>query len=144
VSSFDTFNPQEMWKPDYYGTLKTFIEQESSMKLFFWIEEETNLCVKTTGPPSFYSEGGSVNPADYQVVYFLKKVFDKPITYENIEQCIRVGVIEGDPLGDILTKMNTELPKLLGEKKWPDGVKEEFVAQLHKFMSALTEASHAS
>jgi dynein heavy chain len=36
------------------------------------------------------------------------------------------------------------LPKLLGEKSWPEGVKKEFVAQLHKFMAALTEASHAS
>jgi dynein heavy chain len=35
------------------------------------------------------------------------------------------------------------LPKLLGEKSWPEGVKKEFVAQLHKFMAASTEASHA-
>jgi hypothetical protein len=41
--------------------------------------------------------------------------------------------------------MNAEyLPKLLAEKNWPEGVKKEFVAQLHKFMAALTEASHAS
>ena len=56
-----------------------------------------------------------------------------------------VGVVEGDPLDDLLNNMNAEfLPKLLGEKNWPEGVKKEFVAQLHKFMAALTEASHAS
>jgi len=48
-------------------------------------------------------------------------------------------------LDDLLNQMNAEyLPKLLAEKNWPEGVKKEFVAQLHKFMAALTEASHAS
>lgn len=40
-----------------------------------------------------------------------------------------VGVVDGDPLDDILNKMNAEyLPKLLAEKGWPEGVKKEFVA----------------
>lgn len=32
------------------------------------------------------------------------------------------------------------MPKLLGENDWPDGVKKEFVANLHKFMATITEA----
>jgi len=36
------------------------------------------------------------------------------------------------------------VPKFLGEKQWPDSVKKDFVAQLHKFMATLTETSHAS
>lgn len=74
----------------------------------------------------------------------MKRVFDTELTYETIEDQVRSGSIEGEPLMDILSRMNSELPKLLSEKKWPDGVREEFVAQLHKFMGALTEASAAS
>jgi len=56
-----------------------------------------------------------------------------------------VQVVEGDPLDDLLNKMNGGyLPKLLQENTWPDSVKKEFVAQLHKFMATVTEASHAS
>ena len=65
VSTFDSFNPQEMWIPDYYHTLKVFLESESASKLFFWLENETKLLVSTTGPPAFYKESGSMNPGDY-------------------------------------------------------------------------------
>lgn len=133
-----------MWVPEYYQTLQVFIEKETANKLFFWLEDMTRLQVSTTGPPQFYREEGNASVTDYQIVYFLKRVWDKPITYDNIEESIRVGTVQGEPLIDTLNKMNTELPKLLAEKKWPDGVREEFVAQLHKFMGALTEASAAS
>lgn len=86
-----------------------------------------------------------IKPEDYQVCYFLKRKYDVPITFANIHECIQVGLIEGDPLDDLLNKMNGDfLPKLLAEKNWPEGVKKEFVAQLHKFMAALTDASNAS
>ena len=56
-----------------------------------------------------------------------------------------VGVVEGDPLDELLNNMNGEfLPKLLLEKNLPEAVKKESVENLHKFMAALTEASHAS
>ena len=86
-----------------------------------------------------------VKVEDYQVVYFLKRKGDAMITFANIADIIQVGLIEGDPLDDLLSKMNSEfLPKLLNEKNWPEGVKKEFVAQLHKFMAGLTDASNAS
>ena len=86
-----------------------------------------------------------MNAAEFQACYFLKTKMNTPITFANIQQCLMVGQVDGDPLDDILNKMNAEfLPKLLGEKNWPESVKKEFVAQLHKFMAALTEASHAS
>jgi len=83
--------------------------------------------------------------AELQVCYFIKKRFDVPITIVNLPEVLLIGLVDGDPLDDLLNQMNAEfLPKLLGEKNWPEAVKKEFVAQLHKFMAALTEASHAS
>ena len=39
--------------------------------------------------------------------------------------------------------MNEEYaPKLLGENDWPEGVKKEFVANLHSFMATITETSY--
>ena len=83
--------------------------------------------------------------SEIQVCYFIKKRFDVALTIQNIQEILLIGMVDGDPLDDLLSQMNAEfLPKLLGEKNWPEGVKKEFVAQLHKFMAALTEASHAS
>jgi dynein heavy chain len=65
------------------------------------------------------------------------------ITMDNIEQCIMQGMIDRDPLNNLLQKMNDEYcPKLLGENDWPEGVKKEFATNLHKFMCNLTEACH--
>jgi len=48
-------------------------------------------------------------------------------------------------LDDLLSKMNSDyLNKFLQDKSWPDGVRKDFVSGLHKFMAALTEASHLS
>lgn len=82
---------------------------------------------------------------DLQICYFIKKRFDLPFTTANIQELLLIGLVDGEPLDDILNQMTAEyLPKLLGEKNWPEGVKKEFVANLHKFMATLTEASHSS
>ena len=53
------------------------------------------------------------------------------------------GLLDGDPLDDLLKIMNEEYaPKLLGENDWPEGVKKEFVANLHTFMANITETSY--
>jgi len=31
------------------------------------------------------------------------------------------------------------IPSIMGEKSWPDNVKKEFLGQLHKFMTSITE-----
>jgi len=55
------------------------------------------------------------------------------------------SAMDRDPLDDLLNKMNMDyVGKLLGENAWPDGVRKEFIANLHKFMAALTEASYMS
>lgn len=48
-----------------------------------------------------------------------------------------------DPLQDLLEKMNSEyVKKLLQENEWPDGVKKEFIKNLHSFMAYLNETTH--
>ena len=62
---------------------------------------------------------------------------------DNVKSHIVTGMIDRDPMTDLLTKMNNEFcPKLLGESDWPDGVKKDFANNLHKFMCTLTETCH--
>jgi len=67
----------------------------------------------------------------------------EPVQFHAIEEHLMVGIIDKDPLDDLLDKMTSDyVPKLTGENDWPEGVKKEFVANLHKFMATITEASH--
>jgi dynein heavy chain len=51
--------------------------------------------------------------------------------------------INKEPLDDLLEKMETDYIKtLLAENEWPDTVKKEFVAGVHKFMAFLHEHTH--
>jgi dynein heavy chain len=62
----------------------------------------------------------------------LKMSGKEEIDMGNIAQCIMPGMIDRDPLNDLLGKMNLEYcPKLLGESSWPEGVKKEFATNVH-------------
>jgi hypothetical protein len=111
-------------------------------KFFCWIvTDSAELSWSYDRSPKFYD--GIFKVEDYQVLFFLKMEGKEEITMDNIETCIMQGMIDRDPLDNLLQKMNTEYcPKLLGENKWPEGVKKEFANNLHRFMCNLTEACH--
>lgn len=80
---------------------------------------------------------------DFQVVYFIKRVPSEKVLAETVTSQVISGLLDGDPLDDLLKIMNEEYaPKLLGENDWPEGVKKEFVANLHSFMANITETSY--
>jgi len=75
----------------------------------------------------------------------MKRRWDVPITLENLQECVMFKQIGMDPLEDLLEKMNTDyVKKLLQDNDWPDGVKKEFIANLHRFMAFLNETTHAA
>jgi hypothetical protein len=119
-----------------------FLENLEYTTFFCWIEgESNNLSTSYARAPRFL--GGNIKAEDYQVVYYCKISGNRPITMDNVKTHIVTGMIDRDPMNDLLAKMNTEFcPKLLGESDWPDGVKKDFSHNLHKFMCSLTEACH--
>ena len=138
----DDFKFDEMWKPEYYSWLLDFLNPESDIsKLYAWVSlKEKDIFFTNTGNPTIE---GKVE--QFQMIYFVKTKFDEEITMHNIKDMIHIDSVEGDPLDDLLNKMNTDyLSKFLSDKSWPEGVRKDFIAGLHKFMAALTEASHIS
>ena len=62
------------------------------------------------------------------------------ITSENIEDEITYGIISPDHLKYLLKIMSNQyIPSFMADQTWPENVKKEFIAQLHKFMAILTE-----
>jgi hypothetical protein len=69
----------------------------------------------------------NITAEQYQVCYFIKRSGKEQVTASQIEQQVMTGQINGNPLDDLLNKMNNVyVPKLHGENDWPDGVKKEF------------------
>lgn len=145
------FAVEEHWRDDHYVRLHDFLSEAEPKVIFLWLEvEEMALRVSEHGPPSFYEHAQLVqSPQDYQVAYFLKKGSTEgwaPVTTtDDLDERVLFGHLATDPLEDLRDKMEGEhVKKLLQENEWPDGVKKEFIANLHRFMAFLHETTHAA
>jgi dynein heavy chain len=143
--SLETFDQEAHWKSDHYQKLNAFLSESEQRVLFFWtdFDDATVLRVSDDQAPKFYDQG--IRTEDFQVVFFIKKIWNVPISFSNLQECVQFRLIGTDPLADLLEKMQTEyVKKLLGENDWPDGVKKDFIMNLHKFMAFLNETTYAA
>ena len=102
--------------------------------------KEKWLMLSTSGVPTLEDK-----IEQFQMLFFVKVNPHEAITISNISKVIYVDTCDGDPLDDLLSKMNSNyLNTFLQDKSWPDGVRKDFISGLHKYMAALTETSHIS
>lgn len=56
------------------------------------------------------------------------------------EQKVLIELIGKNHLKTLVNFMNnTFIPNIIEERSWPDNVRKEFLAQMHKFMTSVTE-----
>jgi dynein heavy chain len=80
--------------------------------------------------------------SDEEFIFFLKSS-QEPITIDNINNVLFYKKVQSNHLKSLLSVMNIHfIPKLVKDGNWPDNVKKEFLAQLHKFMSGVTETCY--
>lgn len=130
---------KQMWREEYNELVNEFLEEEDTSKLFFWIDPSLGLTVSNSTPPQLTIE-------DSGFMYFLKPAgLNEPVTLDNIQSVLLVGFIDGPSLDALLDYMRmTFIPVVKKEVRWPESVKKEFMGQMHKFMSSITEATHKS
>ena len=62
------------------------------------------------------------------------------LTAENLERMVQYGTIAGDQVEDLLRLMQSVFAPLFFEQRnWPDSIRNEFNAQLHRFLASLTD-----
>ncbi|KAJ7369518.1 Dynein heavy chain 2, axonemal [Desmophyllum pertusum] len=62
---------------------------------------------------------------------------------DNIEQKLQLGTIRTNHIESLLRTMtNVYAPLFFGNRSWPDSIKNDFSAQLHKFMANLTDTRY--
>lgn len=74
------------------------------------------------------------------LIYFVRDP-SKFVTKDNMAEAITFGTLRGgDTLHSLLQVMQSlYVPVVLGNSSWPETVRADFTAQLHKFMANLTE-----
>jgi ADP-heptose:LPS heptosyltransferase len=88
ADSLETFNQDEHWKSEHYQKLNAFLAESEQRVLFFWndFDDATVLRVSDDQAPKFYDQG--IRTEDFQVVFFIKKVWNVPISLSNLQECV--------------------------------------------------------
>eukprot|EP01138_Halocafeteria_seosinensis_P001392 gb/GECG01001428.1/.p1 GENE.gb/GECG01001428.1/~~gb/GECG01001428.1/.p1 ORF type:complete len:4689 (+),score=693.48 gb/GECG01001428.1/:1-14067(+) len=128
------FRTSEHWTDDHSQMVSYFLTSPEVQRLVGYMDANDNL-VFITPYASF-----PVQPR--QFVYFIKKNVN-PITPKTIGSSIRFGLINGGSLESLHRAMHgVFVPSVVNTKTWPEGIKSEFIGQLHRFMASLTETTY--
>jgi dynein heavy chain len=128
-SAVKMFDESKHWTKPLEDAVKSLCLAEiMCSKLFVWIcEDETK----------FSTEVPHEIATDTAIIFNFSKDI---VTAYDFERKILVRKIEKNHLKSLVGFMNTIfIPAIMNEGTWPDNVKKEFLAQLHKFMTSVTE-----
>ena len=126
--SINMFDSSKHWTAALEQEVKRLcLLDEFGLKIFIWVSEDQVF---------FDSEVPRGIAHDTAVIF---KISKEELTELDDSKLI-VRKIEKNHLKSLLSFMNNMfIPTIMSEKSWPDNVKKEFLAQLHKFMTSITE-----
>ena len=117
-----------MWTDDHMVRIEQFVTNGEKL-LVAYLDNVSGFVVGFSMPPTTVK----------QLVYFVKKdaVEVTPETFTNV---VQYGTVMGGHIESLLRlMMGIYAPIFFGNKSWPDSIKNEFSAQLHKFLASLTD-----
>ncbi|GIM07381.1 hypothetical protein Vretimale_11536 [Volvox reticuliferus] len=125
-----------VWQNDVHTPIvSTFLMSVKATRMFALLDTDADhsqpaKLVLTLDVPKHYD----------QMVYFVRDP-SKFVTRDNVSNVIFFGVMRGgDPLHSLLKIMHgLYVPVVVANTSWPETVKSDFTAQMHKFMANLTE-----
>ncbi|GCC40862.1 hypothetical protein chiPu_0024846, partial [Chiloscyllium punctatum] len=118
----------EMWTEEYEHNLDDFIYDTRLRVLTVHMDQFIGLQVHL-GTPS--------HPTDH-LIFFIRKE-NTEIDAENFVHVVQFGTIRGGYLESLLRHMlGIYAPQFLENRMWPDSLKNNFSAHLHKFLASLT------
>jgi hypothetical protein len=127
------FDENKHWTPELEDVVRKFMKDSAFTKLFVWSERE-HIKHSLSDPPAVES--------DEEFIFFLKCSLE-PVTLQSVNNVLFYKKVQSNYLKSLLSVMNAHfIPKLVKDGSWPDNVKKEFLAQLHKFMSGVTETCY--
>eukprot|EP00798_Chlamydomonas_sp_ICE-L_P021926 gene21926-28972_t len=125
---------QSIWDPEVHtNVLSSFLMLPKSMRMFAILDDSTPDKVSI-------SLMLDVPKVVDHVMYFVRDP-TQFVTKENVRDTVNYGMVQGgDALHSLLRIMHgLYVPLVVGNASWPETVKNDFTAQMHKFMANLTE-----
>ncbi|KAI0228083.1 Dynein heavy chain 2, axonemal [Lamellibrachia satsuma] len=75
-----------------------------------------------------------------EMMYFIKGPHSPTVTSDNFLNVVQYGKVTGGHIQSLLRQMmGIYAPVFFENKTWPDSIKNDFSAQLHKFLASLTD-----
>lgn len=126
---------QKLWRVEiHFKAIETFFTQKKTPLLLVYVQNE-ELCISQTLPTELVGK----------ICYFLRISDEYIYPWTKFNDVVQSGVLHGDYLASLMRVMNNVFaPLLSANEAWPESVRNEFAAGLHRFMSTLTDASHRS
>lgn len=121
------FDESKHWVKPLEEAVRKLILLDGSPKLYVWVIDD-----KVDFADAY--KGGHDN------VVLIYNFSHNYVSSVDKEEKILIKLLAKNHLKALVNFMNnTFIPQIIKEKSWPDNVRKEFLSQLHKFMTSITE-----
>jgi dynein heavy chain, axonemal len=126
-----------MWTPDHEKVIETFLYNPECPRLIVYMtkvgdKDELALLTPFTSVP--------VAPRQY---FYVARTGNVALNIDNIRSNVQFGMVSGGSMDSLLRVVKgAVLPSVRTSVTWPEGMRKDFVSQLHKFTASLVEASN--
>ena len=120
-----------MWTDIHDNIMDLYISDPNAPRLLVaYIDSINGLVVDSTIPAVLVDE----------ITFFIKRDSMQEVTAENFLKTVQYGTVTGGHIRSLLRLMTgIYAPIFFGNTSWPDSIKNDFSAQLHKFLASLTD-----
>ncbi|XP_031567025.1 dynein heavy chain 2, axonemal-like, partial [Actinia tenebrosa] len=122
----------DLWTTEHDDTILKFINDPNLQVLVAYMDKLLGLQVSTSIPPHQVEELTYIIRSEAAI-----------LTAENLEKNLQFGTVHMNYVEGLLRLMsNLYGPLFFGKMNWPDSIKNDFSAQVHKFMANLTDTRY--
>ncbi|XP_062849650.1 dynein axonemal heavy chain 2 [Trichomycterus rosablanca] len=120
---------EDSWTEKNNRALDRFIEDATIKILIIYPDPFAGLCVQYAVPCQVVE----------QLAYFIRDE-EAVIMEETFESCVQFGTVRGGGVESLLRLMNgVHAPQVTLSTNWPESVKNDYLAQMHRFITNLTD-----
>ncbi|CAF0814718.1 unnamed protein product [Didymodactylos carnosus] len=119
-----------MWTDEIHRIIREYLSDPELRLLCFYIDRVTGLTAEYRVPTNPFSH----------LLYFMKNQSMRIVEKEQFVRDVQFGNFGGKHFSSLLRLMSgLYAPLFFGNKMWPETIKNDFSAQLHRFLATLTD-----
>ncbi|XP_069805044.1 dynein axonemal heavy chain 2 isoform X1 [Dendropsophus ebraccatus] len=122
----------EMWTAELDAALDRFALDVTQESLCVYFDAHSGLHIEPNMPAQNVE----------QLIYLIRRE-RVPLTPENLDENLQFGSLRGSYIVTLLRLMNgVYAPYIFSDGSWPESIRNDFLAHLHRFLAALTDTRY--